>query len=114
MADNDEQVTGRRHRSRAEAEELVAEFEAGTLTRLAFCERRGISLSTLARYLGRYRVKKAQRGAGQAWVALEIADRLPAAAKLTVVLPRGRRIEVGSGFDVATLQRLVSALDRLS
>lgn len=106
------QVAQRRHRSRAEAEQLAAEFEAGTLTRQAFCERHGISLNSLARYVGRYRQKTAQPSDGQAWVALEIADPAQTAAELTVVLARGRRIEVGRGFDAPTLQRLVSALDR--
>jgi hypothetical protein len=32
---------------------------------------------------------------------------------LSVVLPRGRRIEVGAGFDGATLQRLILVLERM-
>jgi phage protein D len=32
---------------------------------------------------------------------------------LAVVLPRGRRIEVGAGFDGATLQRLILVLERM-
>ena len=32
---------------------------------------------------------------------------------LSVVLPGGRRIEVGTGFDGATLQRLILVLERM-
>jgi hypothetical protein len=32
---------------------------------------------------------------------------------LAVVVSSGRRIEVGSGFDTHTLERLVSALERM-
>src|SRR5947209_4221810 len=39
-----------KRRSRAEIEQLVAEFEASGLGRTAFCQQRGLSLSTLTRY----------------------------------------------------------------
>jgi hypothetical protein len=32
---------------------------------------------------------------------------------LTIVLARGRRIEVGTGFDVATLERLIRVLETM-
>ena len=47
----------RRRRSRAEAEALVAEFEASGLMREAFCELRGLAVGTLDKYR-----RRVQRG----------------------------------------------------
>ena len=48
---NEEQVSVvRRRRSRAEIEQLVAEFEVSGLSRIEFCRERGLVLSTLGRY----------------------------------------------------------------
>src|ERR1017187_5940156 len=43
-------VSVRRRRSRGEAEQAVAEYEASALSRADFCRQRGLSLATLARY----------------------------------------------------------------
>ena len=47
----------RRRRSRAEAETLVAEFEASGLMREAFCQLRGLAAGTLDKYR-----RRVQRG----------------------------------------------------
>ena len=50
------------------------------------------------------------------WVAVEVKEAKPdkavAASGLAVGLAKGRRIEVGRGFDAATLERLLSLLER--
>lgn len=112
----------RRYRSRDEAEQLAAEFDASGLTRREFCQRHDVALVTLARYLKRHRQQNApQHDAAQQspprnetprWVAVELAEPPTAWSGLAVVLGAGRRIEVGRGFDSATLEQLVSALER--
>ena len=103
-----------RYRSPAEADELAAEFEASGLTQRAFCELRGVPVKTLARYVKRYRQQQAQAEGAPRWVAVEVAESEPGAggSGLSVVLGGGRRIEVGRGFDAATLRQLVTALER--
>ena len=104
----------RRYRSRAEAEELAAEFEASGLTQREFSERRGLPVKTLARYVKRYRQRPAEAELTPRWVAVEIGERESAAMRsgLSVVLGGVRRIEVERGFDAATLEQLVAALER--
>ena len=103
----------RRYRSGKEAEQLAAEFEASGLTRREYCERNDVSLNALARYVKRYRQRKAQADATQQWVAVEIAEQAASRSGLSVLLRGGRRIEVGRGFDTATLQQVVTVLERL-
>lgn len=116
----DEQTHGvkvKRRRSRAEIEQLVAEFETSGMGRTAFCLQRELSLSTLARYRNRqeHRVRKATEG--KRWLAVEVSGSAQTArgqrdSGLAVVIPGGRRIEVGRGFDADTLQRLLAVVER--
>ena len=101
-----------RYRSPAEADKLAAEFEASGLTQRAFCELRGVPVKTLARYVKRYRQQQAQAEGTPRWVAVEMAESSAGGSGLSVVLGGGRRIEVGRGFDAATLRQLVTALER--
>ena len=106
----------RRRRSRAEAAELVREFEASGLRRQAFCARRELSVAALDKY--RRQVAAAtQRTAGSEGrlVAVEVmpgnsASKISPA--LCVELANGRRIGVGGGFDAATLERLLAVLEQ--
>lgn len=107
MTETESRTGRRRHRTHLEAAQLAAEFNASGLTRQAFCERSDVSLNTLARYLKKH---GAGAGASDRWVSVEIAD--SASTGLAVLLPGGRRIEVGRGFDTSTLQQLVAALER--
>ena len=102
----------RRRRSRAEAEQLVVEYEAGGMSREEFCQEHALALSTLARYQRR-REPGREEGAGPSrWLAVELSGAHPAGASgLAVVLTGGRRIEVGRGFDAQTLQQLLSFLE---
>jgi len=103
----------RRRRSRAEAEELVREFEASGLRRQVFCAGRGLSIAALDKYRRQY--GQGTTGSKGRLVAVEVVPGV-SASKLTsalcVELATGRRIEVGSGFDAATLKRLLSVLEQ--
>ena len=110
-------VKTKRRRSRAEIQQLVAEFEVSGLGRMAFCQQRGVSLSTLARYRNRQEQKAAETAEGKRWLAVEVPGSAGVAGAesssgLSVVLPGGRRIEVGRGFDGGTLQRLLAVVER--
>jgi hypothetical protein len=104
----------RRHRSRAEADQLVIEYEASGVTQAEFCRQQDLPLKTLARYVTRYR-KQTVRGNDpnqpQRFVAVEVAASRTAGSELTVVLRGGLRIEVKSGFDAGTLRQLVTVLE---
>jgi len=107
----------KRRRSRAEIQQLVSEFEASGLGRTAFCQQRGLSLSTLARYQKRQEQKAAETAEGKRWLAVEVSGSTAVAGAerasgLAVVLRGGRRIEVGCGFDAGTLQRLLAVVER--
>ena len=109
-------VEVRRRRSRAEAGQLVAEYEASGLSRVEFCRKQGLSLATLARY--RKRQTQGSPAAGNRWVevkqsAARPALGIPASSGLAVALPSGRRIEIGRGFDAHTLALLLGVLERL-
>jgi len=108
-------VEVRRRRSRAEAEQLVAEYETGGLSRVEFCRKQGLSLATLARY--RKRRAQGNPAPGDRWLAVEVSGGRPrlesgASSGLAVALPGGRRIEVGFGFDARTLAQLLGVLER--
>jgi len=102
-----------RHRSRAEANQLAAEFEASGLTRQEFCNLKDVPMKTLARYVARHRREQDGAGGAQHWVAVEVAEPRGPGAELAVVLAGGRRIEVKRGFDSGTLRQLVTTLERV-
>jgi hypothetical protein len=102
----------RRHRGRAEADQLAAEYEASGLSQETFCRERGIALTTFARYLSRYRKQKAGIEAPR-WVAAEVSGDSANGSELAVLLPRGCRIEVKRGFDSGTLRQLIAVLEQV-
>jgi transposase len=79
-----------------------------------FCHSRGISRSTLYRYLSNRR--RQEPAAATQLVPVEVVDVRRSSgtgsSALAVVLGNGRKIEVGQGFDAATLQQLVGVLER--
>lgn len=116
---SEEQVPVRRPRRSALAiQQLVEEFVESGLGASEFCRRHGVVLNTLNRYL-RKRREAGSAGAGcGALVAVELSGASPlpgqdTSSALAVVLCAKRRIEVGRGFDAATLARLVTVLERL-
>jgi transposase-like protein len=104
-----------RRRSRSEVAALVAEFEGSGLRRQEFCRKHGLSLATLKRY--RKRVPQDHTSGETRLVAVEVSARPQLdgelASDLTVLLARGRRVEVRRGFDASTLQELVRVLERI-
>jgi hypothetical protein len=107
-------VAVQRRRSRAEAAQLVAEYEGSGLSRVEFCRKQGLSLATLARY--RKRQAQGEVVAGGGWVAVDISGADPrsrASSGLAVALPGGLRIEVRCGFDSHTLAQLLGVLERV-
>ena len=105
-------------RSRAEAAQLVAEYECSGLTRKAFCLRRGVSMAALDKYRRLYRQPTPQ-AAGRLLPVELLPDVAAVSASgdepcshLWLELSNGRRIAVGRGFDAPTLERLVILLDR--
>jgi transposase-like protein len=110
---SEEQVLGRgRRRSRAEAEQVVAEYEASGLSRQEFCRKHGLALVTLDRYRKRGRQSQEASGSSQ-WVAVELSSGSGRGGALAVVLLSGRRIEVNRGFDAHTLEELVRVLEQV-
>ena len=102
-------MVARRRRSRAEAEALAQEFEASGMTRQTFCADRGLSVAALDKY--RKRHSRRTVGSEGRLVAVEVMPEVSAGKigrVLCVELVNGRRIEVGSGFDAATLKRFRS------
>jgi hypothetical protein len=100
----------RRHRSRAEAERLVRDFEQSGLSRKAFCTARGVALHTLDYYRHRDHVRR-QNGGAERLVPVELIDPTPAGGSLRVELANGRRIVVEAGFDASHLKRLLAFLE---
>jgi transposase len=109
-------VHRRRRFSREEAKHLVGEYEASGLTRQAFCAGRGLSVAALDKY--RRQVSAAAQRTASSEGRLVTVEVMPgiSASKvgpaLCVELENGRRIGVGSGFDAATLERLLAVLEQ--
>ena len=117
---NEKQKTSAsRRRTRAEIQQLVAEFVGCGMRRTEFCRSRGLSFGTLDRHLKKQRWKRKNRRASSAGrlVPVELAaGKSPAphdsSCELAVVLTGGRRIEVHPDFDANTFERLVGILER--
>lgn len=103
----------RRHRSRAEADQLAAEYEASGLTREVFCQGRDVLLKTLCRYVARYRRENAVAMQSPRFVQVEVTAPPGVGGALSVLLPGGRRIEVSRGFDAGTLRQLITVLEQV-
>src|SRR5579864_4030720 len=106
-----------KRRTRADVQQLVAEFVRSGMRRSEFCQSRGLGFSTLDRHLKKLRWKR-RRGpipsAGRLVTVELAAKKSPTPHEpncgLAVVLPGGRRIEVHPDFDTSTFERLVGIL----
>jgi hypothetical protein len=114
------ELSGPKRRTRAEVQQLVAEFVSSGMRRSEFCQSRGLSFSTLDRHLKKRRWKRRRRPVSSAsrllkveLAAKESPTHLASTCGLVVVLPSGRRIEVHPDFDSNTFERLVSVLERV-
>src|SRR5215469_14782726 len=106
-------VSTKQRRTSAEVKQIVAGFASSGLTKVAYCRREQISSSTLYRHFQQAN-ETSIAGAQAGLLAVEVmGSRWVGDGGLSVVLPRGRRIEVGAGFDGATLQRLILVLERM-
>ena len=117
MDEQSREVEVRRRRSRAEVEQLVAEFETSGLNRTEFCRTHGLSLSTLNRYRNR-RSHPSRTAIETGLVAVELSAlrsnrNAGTGSGLAMVSANGWRIEVACGFDGVTLGRLLRVLERI-
>jgi hypothetical protein len=106
----------RRRRTQAEVERIVSEYEASGLGRQEFCDRHGLSLSTLNRHRKRKQFPLETRTRSRL-IPVEISEAKQRGAsaqcgELLVWLPSGRRIEVRAGFDSKVLEQLVRVLEQ--
>ncbi len=101
-----------RHRSREEADQIVAEYEASGLSQAAFCSLKEVSLKSLSRYITRHRKQKKLGKERPRFIAVEVPSGKSMGTGLTVVLPLERRIEVKAGFDAETLRQLIAVLEQ--
>jgi hypothetical protein len=115
----EKKLSAPKRRTRAEVQQLVAEFVSSGMRRSEFCRSRGLSFGTLDRHLKKRRWKGKRRTASSAGglVPVELATwKSPAqhepSCGLVVVLSGGRRIEVQRDFDVRAFERLVGVLER--
>jgi len=95
--------------------ELVAEYERGTLTQRAFCERHALVLSSFTRWRRRLLEERTEDSAS--FVRVSLADERPASRApsvppptLRVTLPSGVCIEGVSAANAALLVDLVRSL----
>jgi hypothetical protein len=92
--------------------ELVKQYrERGEMTRRAFCESRGISLSMLDYYLRRYGKSATAPAAKLVKVKVEPAAAAAVPGLFTLVLRNGRRIESAWTFADAELARLIRVVE---
>ena len=71
------------------------------MTRIAYCQQRGVALSTLGRYLRRHGGKR------QRLIRVRVAKASESDRGFVLVLGNGRRIESGWRFGDAELARLI-------
>jgi len=106
-----------KRRGAAEWEALIGRWERGGLSQAGFCEREGVELSTFRYWRWRLRREggEAPLPVGGRLVAVRVREEpaVPSASAMSglrLTLPSGLGIEVGRGFDEATLRRLLAAL----
>ena len=111
----EEQVVAQKvRRTAAEIRQIVSEFESSGMSRNRFCRVRGLTFGVLNRYLQRMRAAADHTANSDGLVAVEWGGKKPSAERaLSVVLRSGREIAVNTGFDAATLQRLVEVLETM-
>jgi len=109
-------VVPAKRRTRQEIRQIVSEFVTSGMRRSEFCGSRGISRNTLDRHLKKQRAQDQGSRAGNRLLAVEIGMASGSSAStssgLVVALTSRRRIEVNRDFDAATLERLLTVLDK--
>jgi hypothetical protein len=115
--DHQTKVATAKRRTGEEIRQIVAEFATGGMQASEFCRSRGISRSTLDRHVKKQRAQDQGSRAGNRLLAVEVRAGSGSSAGdhgggLVVGLSNGRRIEVNRGFDAATLERLLTVLEK--
>jgi hypothetical protein len=115
--DHQTNIATAERRTREEIRQIVAEFATSGMRPSEFCRSRGISRSSLDLHLRKQRAQDQGIGAGSRLLPVEVraASGNPAGhhgGGLVVALSNGSRIEVNRGFDAATLERLLTVLDK--
>lgn len=118
---NPEQNELRKRRTQTEIEQLVTEFLGSGMREMEFCRSRGLSWDTLNRYLKKQGHRREGKGAGSGLVRVKVVGKKGGEGEgegeggkrtgLTVVVGRGRRIEIEVGFDGGTLEQVVAVLE---
>ena len=110
-------VASGKRRTRDEILQMVAEFATSGMQVSEFCRSRGISRSSLDRYLRKQRAQDRGSRASHRLLAVEVRAESENSAGnsggLVLALSSGGRIEVNRGFDAATLVRLLMVLDKV-
>ena len=113
------ELSAPKRRTRAEIQQLVAEFVSSGMRRSEFCQSRGLSFSTLDRHLKKLRWKRRRKPVSSTGRLVKVelaAKKWPTqhepSCGLAVVLPGGCRIEVHPDFDPSTFERVVGILER--
>ena len=118
-------VCRRHRRSRVEVAQIASSYPQSGLSRSEFCHQHGLSPSTLNKYCQHARPRDAapSRSMSKPVSAVELplarvefveksATHTEQHDPLLVGLAGGRRIAVSSGFDAATLTRLIAVLEQ--
>lgn len=114
---NPEQNAVRKRRTQAEIEQLVTEFLSSGMREMEFCRSRGLSWDTLNRHLKEQGHRRDGTGSGRRLVRVKVMGKKGGDGErgnrtgLTVVIGRGRKIEIEVGFDGATLEQVVAVLE---
>jgi hypothetical protein len=115
--DHQTNVASAQRRTREEIRQIVAEFATSGMQQSEFCQSRGISRSSLDRHLRKQRAQDQGSRVGNQFLAVQIRTASGSSASnssgLVVALMSGRRIEVNRDFDGATLERLLTTLDKV-
>lgn len=109
-------------RDRSTWAEIMSSWAQSGLSQAAFCKERGIPFSTFQywRSRGKVREKRDIRFSEPAsvpppFLPVQVVQSRPVAEgrphALTVLLPCGYRIEVGTGFDPETLRKIINTLE---
>jgi hypothetical protein len=110
---NNQHVVKAQRRRRSEIEQIVGQYSTSGLSRSEFCRQHHLTLSTLNRHLQRQQPARIVDAGRLLAVEVSPASGVVAGTGLNVLLSNGRRIEINTGFDGATLERLLSLLEHI-
>src|SRR5574341_1589802 len=111
------QESGRRRRSDEEIAALLREYRSRGITQAAFAQLKGVSLSTVSRWLHRSTTIEGgdAEEIGHRLVPVRLADDVRARwgrgrPAFELMLPGGPRLSIPSDFEAADLRRLIAVL----